>query len=409
MANWKKLQPEEIRQRVFSALEQNVNYYEANILGVPASHLDEKVFNQSASFLKDAPFLTTMLRNPNHIGCHTLGESEHFFAGTQKLEIELITICAEDILKAQPGQTDGYVAAGGTEANMQAVWIYRNYFRQNFQARDKEIALLCTSDSHYSMAKAADVLHVKLYRTNSNKNKSVDKEALDTTLDQMRADGIRYVIVVANMMTTMYGSVDDPAIYTDALRRRELPFKLHIDGAYGGFYYPFSNPTHTLDFSNPDISSITLDAHKMVQAPYGTGIFLARKGLMQYARTPEASYIEGEDFTLIGSRSGANAVAVWMILVTYGRYGWEEKIMILQKRADWLANQLRERNIRIFQENQSNIVTIHADHIAPDLAVNFGLVPDNHHHPQWYKVVVMEHVTVEKMEPLVAAIEKHNA
>lgn len=72
-----------------------------------------------------------MVDNPNHIGCHTMGESEPFFAGTQKLEKELIGIVAEDILLCKPGQYDGYVASGGTEANIQAIWIYRNLFKRN--------------------------------------------------------------------------------------------------------------------------------------------------------------------------------------------------------------------------------------------------------------------------------------
>jgi glutamate/tyrosine decarboxylase-like PLP-dependent enzyme len=37
----------------------------------------------------------------------------------------------------------------------------------------------------------------------------------------------------------------------------------HIDGAYGGFVYPFSNQEiSVINFSNPKISSITIDAHK---------------------------------------------------------------------------------------------------------------------------------------------------
>ena len=79
MKKWKKLSQEEIQQRVFSALSENVDYYNQNILGVPASHLDDRVFYQNAPFLEDAPFLSTLIHNPNHIGCHTLGTSESFF------------------------------------------------------------------------------------------------------------------------------------------------------------------------------------------------------------------------------------------------------------------------------------------------------------------------------------------
>jgi len=35
----------------------------------------------------------------------------------------LIEICAVDIMKAQPNSCDGYIASGGTEANIQAMWM----------------------------------------------------------------------------------------------------------------------------------------------------------------------------------------------------------------------------------------------------------------------------------------------
>lgn len=116
----------------------------------------------------------------------------------------------------------------------------------------------------------------------------------------------------------MFGSIDDPDIYSNALEKQGLEYRMHVDGAYGGFVYPFSNQRSAINFENEKISSFTIDAHKMLQAPYGTGVFLCRKGLIEYVLTEEAEYIEGMDLTVCGSRSGANAVAVWMILFTYG-------------------------------------------------------------------------------------------
>jgi glutamate/tyrosine decarboxylase-like PLP-dependent enzyme len=113
------------------------------------------------------------------------------------------------------------------------------------------------------------------------------------------------------MMTTMFGSVDAIEVLSDSLNKLSCNFKLHVDGAFGGFYYPFSNDKSKLTFQNPNVSSVALDAHKMAQAPYGTGIFLVRKNLIDHVNTKEASYVEGQDFTLIGSRSGANAIATW--------------------------------------------------------------------------------------------------
>ena len=403
---WTKKSQKEIKKIVFEALSHNINYDNLGALGVPASYLDEKVFNQDASFLKDAPFMFALAKNPNHIGCHTLGKSEPFFKGTQSIEKELIEICAVDILKGDFGEQDGYVASGGTEANIQAIWIYRNYFLKEFSASREEIAILCSEDSHYSMAKAANLLSLDMYKFPVDEaTREIDSEGVEAILQKAKNEGKKYFIIICNMMTTMFGSVDDIEVLTNALEKLSCEFKLHVDGAYGGFYYPFTKEESLLTFQNPAITSFTLDAHKMAQSPYGTGIFLIRKGFIQYASTQEASYVEGEDSTLIGSRSGANAIAVWMILAKNGPYGWFEKIFILQKRAEWLCKQLKQSGIPYYRNPMANIITIRAQFVSPEIAAKYGLVPDNHHQPYWFKVVIMEHVSIEKLALLVDDIK----
>ena len=402
---WKKRSQKEIKSVVMNALQQNVNYEEAGILGVPSSFLDEKVFNQDATFLKDAPFISAMVQNPNHIGCHTLGKSEPFFEGTQDIERELIEICGVDILKGKIGGQDGYVASGGTEANMQAIWVYRNYFRNEFSATNDEICILCSEDSHYSMNKASNVMMLDVLKIQVEENtRQWTSSSISETMELAKQKGKKYFITICNMMTTMFGSVDDVDLLVAALKSEDCEFKIHVDGAFGGFYYPFTNQNSRLSFEHPDISSFTLDAHKMAQAPYGTGIFIIRKGLIHHVNTKEASYVEGEDFTLIGSRSGANAVAVWMILVKNGPYGWHEKLIILQKRAEWICKHLGELGIVYYRNPFSNIITIKSEFVENSIVQRFGLVPDNHSNPKWYKIVIMEHVSIEKLSALVDAL-----
>ena len=143
----------------------------------------------------------------------------------------------------------------------------------------------------------------------------------------------------------------------------------------------------------------------MLQAPYGTGIFVCRKGLIENTLTKEAEYVEGFDLTLCGSRSGSNAVAVWAILHTYGSNGWFEKISILQMRTSWLCNALEKKNIGYFREPFMNIVTIRAQHVTDEVANNFILVPQTHgNENKWFKVVIMEHVDIEHLRLLVDAL-----
>ena len=195
-----------------------MNYENESVLGIPASYLDDKVFNQDVSFLKEAPFISTLVKNPNHIGCHTQGKSESFFMGTQEIERELIELIAVDILKADEQSTDGYVASGGTEANIQAIWIYRNFYAREKGAAYSEIGIISSEDSHYSMDKAGDLLGIQRFKVAVQADdRSLTQEGFRNAINEAREAGVKYFIVVANMMTTMYGSVDDVDTCTQTL------------------------------------------------------------------------------------------------------------------------------------------------------------------------------------------------
>lgn len=397
MKYWKKLSYKEQDAIITQALTENINFQSNVSLGIPASKLDPLVFHEHASFLKDAPLLRTYVQNPNHIGCHTFADSEPFFKGTQQLEKEVIELIAVDFLDAEEQSCDGYIASGGTEANIQAAWIYRNYFIEEHSARIDQIAIISSADTHYSVHKAANLLNIQSITVAvEDDTRLLNRVDLENKIGMVKDAGVKFLIVFANMATTMFGSVDDPDLYAAALSENGFQYKIHVDGAFGGFIFPVSCRGSKLTFSNPNISSVTLDAHKMLQAPYGTGIFISRKQLIQYVHTRSAKYVNGFDSTLSGSRSGTHAVAVWMILFTYGPYGWLEKINKLLYRTQWLCDQLDRSNISYYRNSFLNIVTIRAIHVPAAIAKQYGLVPDSHDkHPEWYKIVVMDHVELD--------------
>lgn len=409
MKYWKKLSASEQDTRITQALKENIDFKQNTSLGIPASKLDPIVFHDEAAFLKDTPLLRCYVQNPNHIGCHTLGDSESYFKGTQQIEREVIELLCTDLFKADENTCDGYIAAGGTEANMQAVWIYRNYFMETCGARVDEIALLSSEDTHYSAAKAANIFNVRRYTVPVNKtSRKIIVGGLEKVIGDAIRDGVKYFIVISSMGSTMFGSVDDPDVYSSHLEQHSVQYRIHVDGAFGGFIYPVSEAASNINFANANVSSITLDAHKMLQAPYGTGIFLVREGYMQYVCTEEAEYVSGMDITLSGSRSGTNAVAVWMILQTYGPYGWQEKINKLLARTAWCCRELDREGIHYYRHPQMNIIAIQAKYISAEVAVKFGLVPDTHTgSPSWYKIVVMEHVEMEQLKEFMDCMTNH--
>ena len=146
------------------------------------------------------------------------------------------------------------------------------------------------------------------------------------------------------------------------------------------------------------VQFLSLPLCQMLQAPYGTGVFLCRKGLIENVLTKEAQYVDGMDLTIVGSRSGANAIAVWMILFSYGYYGWFEKINTLLLRTEWFCNQLTELNIEYYRNPFMNIVTLKAKYVPETLAHKFGLVPQTHEGKNnWFKVIMMDHVEIDDL------------
>lgn len=392
---WEKYSYSKIKSKVFEALSNNTNYRTESILGIPGTFLDSDIFYDDAAFLKDAPFLSTLIANPNHIGVHTFGdEHEDFFKGTHEIEKDLIKICAEEIFSAEPGSYDGYVASGGTEANIEAVWIYRNYFTSEFKAKPEEIAVIYSVDTHYSIPKAVDLLNLQgIELTVDEVTRKIMIGNFEQKIESALREGVKYFIVNMNMSTTMFGSVDDIETITSFLNLLKVNYKLHVDGAYGGFIYPFTCcEKNVFTFKNNNISSFSIDGHKMLQAPYGTGIFLIRKNFLKYVCTNEAGYVKGKDFTLCGSRSGANAVCVWMILRIHGSEGWKVKMHGLIDRTTFICDKLDEWGINYFRHPDLNIVTINAAYVSQSLAKKYHLVPNSHHDPEWFKIVVMPHV-----------------
>ena len=391
---WESYSHKKIKEVVFGALEQNLDYREKPVLGLPASYLDGEVFYADAPFLKDAPFLSALIANPNHIGCHTLNESEAAFEGTHKIEKDLIDLCAQQIFEGGDENFDGYVASGGTEANIQAIWILKRYYETEFGAKPDEIGMLYSEDAHYSMPKASKLLSLKTYVSKvDDDTRKVTQESITDCIQKAKAEGVKHFILIISMSTTMFGSVDDIDEITGWLDNLITDYKVHVDGAFGGYIYPFATESTSLTFQNPKVNSFTLDGHKMLQSPYGTGIYLTRKGFMEYALTEEANYVKGKDYTLVGSRSGANAIAIWMIMRTYGSDGWSAKIQRLLAKTTRLCNDLDERGITYFRNPEMNIVTIRSRFVSHEIADKYMLVPDAHGEDvKWWKIVVMEHV-----------------
>ena len=418
---WSAKEESEIVNEVRDALKKNERYSHSpdNLMGFPGTYLDSLLFrnipglDESTSLLD--VFLHVLQENPNHIGCHSLDDTTSEFKGTQDLERDLLSICAEKILKSDAGSWDGYVASGGTEANIEAMWIFRNSRSQSgsktASARSTaHLHVLASEDAHYSLEKGGDLLGLNCTRiaVDADGDRQIKLDDLRKVLKEKMSSGVTHFLIILTMGTTNFGSVDDIDRITNVLTEEKADFEIHIDAAFGGFIYPFTNAENKLNFKHPKVVSVTLDAHKMLQSPYGTGIFLSRKGRIEHVRTNTAKYVPGHEVTICGSRSGANSVSIWMILQQYGSDGGRDFCSKLIDNTNYLCDQLTELGIKHYRNKFMNVLAIDARYLSPEIAQTYHFVADDHEAPKWWRVVIMEHVNKEMIDQLIADVKQSN-
>ena len=153
--------------------------------------------------------------------------------------------------------------------------------------------------------------------------------------------------VAAVLGTTFTGHKDDVVGINDLLVRlkneRGLDVPLHVDGASGGFVWPFLYPDTKWDFRLEQVRSINVSGHKFGLVYPGIGWLIFRE---QSDLAPdlvfEENYLGKTDatFTLNFSTGSAMVLAQYYNFVRYGRAGYAYILEMMQTNARVLAEKL---------------------------------------------------------------------
>jgi aromatic-L-amino-acid/L-tryptophan decarboxylase len=189
-----------------------------------------------------------------------------------------------------PPESQGILTSGGSLANFSAVVTARHALLGEDWAVDHPDATIYVDDqAHHSVVKAATLAgfprrSIRTVRT--DRDLRMDVDALD---DAIRKDPKPF-LVVASAGTTNTGAVDPLADIAAVARRHNLWF--HVDAAYGGFFQLTERGKRVLS-GIEDADSITLDPHKGMFLPYGTGCLLVRDGAkLREAHRAGAEYMQ---------------------------------------------------------------------------------------------------------------------
>jgi tyrosine decarboxylase / aspartate 1-decarboxylase len=200
----------------------------------------------------------------------------------------------------------GHLAAGGTMANLEALWVAD-------QLRPGK-RIVASTQSHFTHERICGVLRLPFDKVPTDACGRMDPSALE----RMLAIG-DIGCVVATLGTTATGSVD-PLPEILALRSR-YDFRIHVDAAYGGYFTLAGNlaPETRSAFDRiGEADSLVIDPHKHGLQPYGCGCVLFRDPAVGslYKHDSPYTYFSSRDLhlgeiSLECSRAGASAVALW--------------------------------------------------------------------------------------------------
>jgi aromatic-L-amino-acid decarboxylase len=247
-----------------------------------------------------------------------------------------------------PPSTRGLLTTGGSMAAFNAVLCAR----ERHLGRDVRPGVLYTTTHvHHSVEKAAKLAGVFEDRVRHIPVDGQFRMRVDELTGAIRADraaGLRPFMVVSSAGTTNTGAVDPLEAIADVCAAEGLWH--HVDGAYGAFFHVCPDLRRLLA-GLPRADSLTLDPHKGMFMPYGTGALLVRDGAaLRAVHGMSAGYLPGTpdpdafyDPSQYGPElsRGFPGLRIWMCLKVFGaarfRAALAEKRALALQAADRIA------------------------------------------------------------------------
>ncbi len=263
----------------------------------------------------------------------------------QTAEIEQRCIRMLANLFHAPGETTGARTQGSSEAIMLGAlslkWQWRKRREAAGASTDKP-NLVFGGDVHVVWEKFCRYFDVEPRIVPLQPDKyTIGPEDVEPHVDE------NTIGVAAVLGTTFTGHADDIVginkFLVDLRDEKGLDVPLHIDGASGGFVWPFLYPDYEWDFRLEQVRSINVSGHKFGLVYPGVGwlIFREEADLAEDLVFVE-NYLGKTDktFTLNFSTGSAMVIAQYYTFIRFGREGYTRAMEIMQTNAKFLAEKV---------------------------------------------------------------------
>lgn len=255
-----------------------------------------------------------------------------------------------------PADSSGILVSGGSMANITALTVARNSFRdkkirtKGLKAVLSQLVLYCSVETHSCIQKAAEVIGLgtdAVRKIEVNDRYELDTYALKMQIEEDIDAGLLPFCIVGTSGTVNTGAIDPLDELLAMSKKYGMWF--HIDGAYGALAKLDPKYAGRLK-AIEEADSLAFDLHKWLYVPYEVGCTLirdAKKHRESFSITP--NYLIQENRGLSAGLDSINnygfelsrgfkALKIWMSLKEHGREKYAHMIAQNNRQAEYLAN-----------------------------------------------------------------------
>ena len=267
-------------------------------------------------------------------------------------------------LMGYPASAGGILTSGGSLSNLSAI-VTARAARLHEDELPRGI-LYVSNETHRCVAKAARIAG---FPARNVREVPVDArwrmrpDALETEIRADHARGLKPFLVVPSVGTTNTGAIDPLPEILDVARRHGL--WVHGDAAYGGFFRLAKDGPRLMP-GLEQCDSITLDPHKGLFLPYGTGCLLVRDGAaLLRAHADSAHYLQD---VVDDSAPGFNDLSpelsrdfrglrLWLPIQLHGLQAFRDSLQEKLELTRWAYGELsRDEHFEILDEPQLSVI-----------------------------------------------------
>ncbi|WP_256645415.1 pyridoxal phosphate-dependent decarboxylase family protein [Thermomonas paludicola] len=246
-----------------------------------------------------------------------------------------------------PDAARGLFTTGGSMAMFNAIACARERLLGN---DIRSGVLYVSSQTHHCVVKAAKlagIAHDRVRVVEVDQDFRMRVDALERAIVADRGAGLTPFMVFSTAGTTNTGAVDPIDAVADVAAREHLWH--HVDGAYGGFFHMVPELRPLLGgLSRAD--SLTLDPHKGMFLPYGTGALLVRDGeALRALHSSTAGYLPDNQSEFYDPAQygpdlsrGFPGLRVWLTVKFFGAAKYRAALAEKRALAVWAAEQVAQ-------------------------------------------------------------------